>query len=292
MTAQELITQAAERLRAAGVPSPENDARQLLAHVLGEGPVVWWNGLDVAPGPAGRYRELIARRAERIPLQHLTGKAYFGRLELEVGPGVFIPRPETELMMVWASDEVTSRQSRLGTRQIVVDLCAGSGAIAKSLAEAAPGSDVYAVELSTEALPWAERNLAGTEVRLVHADMASALPELNGLVDLVVANPPYVPLDAYDTVAIEARDHDPSLALFSGADGLDAIRVLTAVAARLLRDGGLLGFEHAEVQAESAQQVVLDSRCFTRVRDHRDLTGRPRYVTAVRDGRALAGWDE
>jgi release factor glutamine methyltransferase len=122
--------------------------------------------------------------------------------------------------------------------------------------------------------------------------MAHALAEVDATVDLVVANPPYVPLDAYDSVAVEARDHDPTLALFSGDDGLDAIRVLTRVAARLLRAGGLLTFEHAEVQAESAPQIVLDSQCFSQVRDRLDLTGRPRFVTAVRTARPLAGWDE
>jgi release factor glutamine methyltransferase len=291
-TASQLVRAGAERLREAGVPSPENDARLLLAHVLGEGPSPWWNRFEVAPASADRFAELIAMRAERIPLQHLTGRAYFGKVELDVGPGVFIPRPETEMMMSWAASEVAARQVRFGTRQVVVDLCAGSGAIAKSIALEVPGAEIYAVELSTEALDWARRNLASTDVRLVHADMAYALPELDAQVDLVVANPPYVPLDAYDTVAIEARDHDPSLALFSGPDGLDAIRVLTQVAARLLREGGLLAFEHAEVQAESAPQIVLDSHLFTRVRDRMDLTDRPRFVTAVRNGRALAGWDE
>lgn len=293
VTAGRLVGEAAVRLKQAGVPSPENDARLLLAHVLDEsGPAALWSPRDVTPADADRYRELVDRRAERIPLQHLTGKAHFGYVELDVGPGVFIPRPETEMMMSWASTELRSRQLRHGTGQVVVDLCTGSGAIAKSLALAAPGAEVYAVELSTEALPWAERNLAGTDVRLVHADMADALPELDGTVDLVVCNPPYVPLDAYDSVAVEARDHDPSLALFSGADGLDAIRVLTRVAARLLRAGGLLAFEHAEVQAESAPQIVVDSRQFSQIRDRLDLTGRPRYVTAVRNDPALAGWDE
>lgn len=279
-------------MRAAGVPSPENDARLLLAHVLGGRPDPWWHEVRLSAEQAAEYARLIARRAERIPLQHLTGVAYFGYVELAVGPGVFVPRPETETMMAWACAELRSRHTDAARPPVAVDLCTGSGAIALSLAKAVPNAEIYAVELSTEALPWAERNLADTDVRLVHADMAEALPELDGTVDLVIANPPYVPLDAYDTVAVEARDHDPSLALFSGADGLDAIKVLTRVAARLLRTGGLLAFEHAEVQAESAPQVVLDSRLFAQVRDRTDLTGRPRFVTAVRNGVALAGWDE
>ena len=287
-----VVKRAGERLRAAGVPSPENDARLLLAHVLGGRPDPWWHQVRLSAEQAAEYARLIARRAERIPLQHLTGVSYFGHVELAVGPGVFVPRPETETMMAWGCSELRSRQTDAARSPVAVDLCTGSGAIALSLAKAVPNAEIYAVELSTEALPWAERNLVGTEVRLVHADMADALPELDATVDLVIANPPYVPLDAYDTVAVEARDHDPSLALFSGADGLDAIKVLTRVAARLLRTGGLLAFEHAEVQAESAPQVVVDSRLFAQIRDHRDLTGRPRFVTAVRNGVALAGWDE
>lgn len=287
-----LVSDAAVRLRAAGVPSPEVDARELLAYVLGERPTLWGGRRPVAPDAARRFRALVARRTERVPLQHLTGAAHFGRIEVAVGPGVFVPRPETESMMVWATTELARRRAIHPERPVVVDLCTGSGVIASSIALEVPDAQVYAVELSAEALPWAQRNLAGTEVRLVHADMVEALPELNGTVDLVTCNPPYVPLDAYDTVAVEARDHDPSLALFSGDDGLDAIRVLTGVAARLLREGGLLTFEHAEVQAESAPQVVVDSHLFTQVRDHPDLTGRPRFVTAVRNGRALAGWDE
>lgn len=290
-TARELVKQAAEQLRAAGVASPENDARLLLSQVLGEDPALWCPR-EVEPTDVQAYDALIARRAERIPLQHLTGKAYFGRLELAVGPGVFIPRPETETMMMWAAEQLAARQAESGRSQVVVDLCTGSGAIAKSIVLEVPTSTVYAVELSADALSWAEQNLAGTDVRLVQADMADALPELDGTVDVVTANPPYVPLEAYDSVAVEARDHDPSLALFSGADGLDAIRIVTKVAARLLRPGGVLTFEHAEVQAESAPQVVLHSEHFAQIRDRTDLTGRPRFVTAVRNGRTLAGWDE
>ena len=291
-TAQDAVKRATAQLGAAGVPSPENDARLLLAHVLGRRLDPWWHQVQLSAEQAIRFTELVARRAERIPLQHLTGTAYFGHIELAVGPGVFIPRPETETMMVWAATALRRRQADSVRPQLAVDLCTGSGAIALSLAREVPDTEIHAVELSPEALSWAERNLAGSDVRLVHADMADALPELDGTVDLVTANPPYVPLDAYDSVAVEARDHDPSLALFSGEDGLDAITVVTRVAARLLRHGGLLAFEHAEVQAESAPQIVLDSGYFAQVRDRVDLTGRPRFVTAVRNGRALAGWDE
>jgi release factor glutamine methyltransferase len=164
----------------------------------------------------------------------------------------------------------------------VVELCSGSGAIAKALVTELTYLDVYAVEVSPEAAAYARRNLADTLVELYVGDMADALHVLDGQVDLVIANPPYIPLDAYASVAPEVRDHDPLPALFSGDDGLDAIRVLTRVAARLLRPGGLLCFEHADVQGTSAPAVVTQSQAFTGIRDHLDLTGRPRFVTAVR----------
>ena len=167
-------------------------------------------------------------------------------------------------------------------RPLVVELCAGSGVIAKAISGELTRVDLHAVEVSEEAAAYARRNLAETLVELHVGDMATALPELDGTVDLVIANPPYIPLDAYESVATEARDHDPAVALFSGADGLDAIRVVVAVATRLLRPAGLLCYEHADLQGESAPAVAVASGAFTGVRDHRDLAGRPRFVTAVR----------
>ena len=171
----------------------------------------------------------------------------------------------------------------------MVELCAGSGAISRALAAEVAGLTVHAVEVSEEAAQWAARNLSGTGVELHVADMATALPELDGQVDLVIANPPYIPLDAYLSVTPEVRDHDPAVALFSGDDGLDAMRVVARVAARLLRDGGLACAEHAEVQEQSAPAVFTATATFSSVRDHRDLTGRPRFVTAVRRPRAAHG---
>jgi len=164
----------------------------------------------------------------------------------------------------------------------VVELGTGSGAVAKSIATELTGTRVYAVELSDEAAAYASRNLADTTVELCVRDMVGALPELNGAVDLVIANPPYIPFEAFESVVPEVRDHDPPLALVSGEDGLDAIRVVVAEAARLLRPAGLLCVEHADVQGESAQQVVLDHGGFSGVRDHPDLAGRARFVTALR----------
>jgi release factor glutamine methyltransferase len=165
----------------------------------------------------------------------------------------------------------------------VVDLCTGSGAIARSLADEVPHARIHAVELDERAHHWAELNLSGTGVDLRQGDMAHAFTDLDGQVDVVVCNPPYIPYDAWAGVAPEARDHDPHAALFSaGDDGLDAMRVLEGVAARLLRPGGWVGAEHADLQGESAPQVFASSGRWTDVRDHEDLAGRPRYLTARR----------
>lgn len=163
---------------------------------------------------------------------------------------------------------------------MVVDLCTGSGAIAKAVASEVPAAQVYAVELDPEAYVWAERNLEGTGVDLFRGDMAEAFPELDGRVDVVVCNPPYVPLESWESVAVEARDHDPHLALFSGADGLDAIRLVERVASRLLHGGGRVGVEHADAQGASAPRVFTDTGRWREVADHTDLAGRARYVTA------------
>jgi release factor glutamine methyltransferase len=271
-----LLREAGRRLAEAGVGSPEHDAAELLAHVLrttrSRLPLVDTVGAE----DQAVYAELLARRAEREPLQHLTGTAAFRHVELRVGPGVFVPRPETELLAGWAID----RAREAAATPVVVDLCCGSGAIALSVAEEVPGAQVHAVELDPSAHEWAQANLAGTGVDLRLGDMADSLPDLDGTVDVVVCNPPYIPLDAWASVAPEARDHDPALALWSGDDGLDAMRVLEVTAKRLLRPGGRVGAEHADVQGEVAAAVFLDSGRWTEVRDHRDLAGRARYVTA------------
>jgi release factor glutamine methyltransferase len=270
-----LTRSAVARLREAGVASPEHDAAVLLAHVLGVErsrlPLV-----DDVPAEAlERYDALVARRAAREPLQHLTGLAWFRHVELAVGPGVFVPRPETELLAGWAVEAAGPLDE-----PVVVDLCTGSGAIAKALADEVPHARVHAVELDEPAHRWAEQNLAGTGVDLRQGDFATAFDDLAGAVDVVVCNPPYVPLEAWESVAAEARDHDPHLALFSGADGLDAIRVLAQRAAVLLRAGGVLGVEHADVQGEAVPAIFSGTGRWTEVRDHPDLAGRPRFTTA------------
>ncbi|WP_232679857.1 peptide chain release factor N(5)-glutamine methyltransferase [Nocardioides sp. R-C-SC26] len=279
-----LVRDAVAVLASAGVASPEADAVTLLAAVLG----VERSRLPlidvVSDVDRERFTTLLARRAAREPLQHLTGRAYFRHVELAVGPGVFVPRPETELLAGWAIEALRTVSAPAGPdgagAPVVVDLCTGSGAIARSLADEVPLARIYAVELDPAAHGWAERNLAGTGVDLRQGDMAHAVDELAGTVDVITCNPPYIPWEAWESVAVEARDHDPHLALFSGDDGLDAIRVVEDVAARLLRPGGVVGFEHADAQGESAPAVFVQAGRWTEVRDHADLAGRPRYTTA------------
>ena len=275
MSLHRLRRDAAGRLRAAGVGSPERDADELLAHVLGVGlgrlPLVE----SLTEEQQATYDALLARRAAREPLQHLIGTAAFRHVELAVGPGVFVPRPETELLAGWAVAQALPLPA-----PVVVDLCTGSGAVARALADEVPDARVHAVELDPSAHRWAERNLAGTGVDLRLGDMATAFNDLDARVDVVTCNPPYIPLAAWESVAPEARDHDPHLALFSGDDGLEALRVVEATAARLLRPGGWVGVEHADVQGEAAPAVFARSGRWEQVRDHDDLAGRPRYVTA------------
>jgi release factor glutamine methyltransferase len=272
---RELLAEAAGLLRDAGVESPEHDAAELLAHVLGTTRARLALVDEVPPAAVGEYDALLARRAAREPLQHLTGVAHFRHVELLVGPGVFVPRQETELLAGWAVDVAKAVDS-----PVVVDLGTGSGAVAKAVADEVPGARVHAVELDPAAYAWAERNLAGTHVDLRQGDMAEAFEDLAGTVDVITCNPPYIPLDAWESVAPEVRDHDPQLALWSGDDGLDAMRVLERRAAHLLSPGGVVGAEHADQQGESAPAVFTATGMWTHVRDHRDLAGRPRFVTA------------
>jgi release factor glutamine methyltransferase len=268
-----LLGAAAARLEAAGVPSPRHDAEELLAHVVGVARGRLFLLDEVGERELAAYDALLERRARREPLQHLTGEAFFRHVRLEVGPGVFTPRPETELLAGWAIEACPEG----GT---LVDLCTGSGAIARAVADEAPDADVHAVELDEAAHAYAARNLAGTGVDLRLGDAFTAFDDLAGRVDVVVCNPPYVPLEAWESVAPEARDHDPHLALFSGDDGLDAIRRLAVRAAVLLRPGGVLGVEHADVQGEAVPAVLAATGRWSEVRDHRDLTGRARFTTA------------
>ncbi|WP_052230149.1 peptide chain release factor N(5)-glutamine methyltransferase [Streptomyces sp. CT34] len=271
------VAQATRRLADAGVPSPRFDAEELAAHVHG----VKRSQLHTVRDADfdARYWEAIARREAREPLQHITGRAFFRYLELTVGPGVFIPRPETESVVGWAIDAVRAMDV---VEPLIVDLCTGSGAIALALAQEVPRSRVHAVELSEEALRYARKNVEGSRVVLHHGDALTALPELDGQVDLVVSNPPYIPLTEWEYVAPEARDHDPELALFSGEDGLDTIRGIERTAHRLLRPGGVVVIEHADTQGGQVPWIFTEERGWADAADHPDLNNRPRFATARR----------
>ena len=263
-----MLATAVERLRGAGVESAAYDAGVLLAHVLGVPRTELALVEAVSSAQAERFGHLVGQRAARVPLQHLTGIAYFRHVELAVGPGVFVPRPETELLAGWAVEQASLIES-----PVVVDLGTGSGAIAKAVAREVPAARVHAVELDERAHAWAARNLAGTGVDLRQGDLA-------GAVDVLVSNPPYIPHEAWESVAVEVRDHDPELALYATGDGLDTIRVVERRAALLLRPGGAVGVEHADVQGESAPAVFAAGGRWEEVRDHRDLAGRARFLTA------------
>ncbi|GGP87510.1 peptide chain release factor N(5)-glutamine methyltransferase [Streptomyces roseolilacinus] len=269
------VAQATQRLADAGVPSPRFDAEELAAFVhnvkRGELHRVEDGDFDA------RYWEAVARREAREPLQHITGRAFFRYLELQVGPGVFVPRPETESVVGWAIDAVRAMDV---VEPLIVDLCSGSGAIALAMAQEVPRSRVHAVELSEDALEWTRRNAEGTRVAVHHGDALSALPELDGQVDLVISNPPYIPLTEWEYVAPEARDHDPDMALFSGEDGLDVIRGIERTAHRLLRPGGLVVVEHADTQGGQVPWIFNEEAGWTDAADHPDLNNRPRFATA------------
>jgi release factor glutamine methyltransferase len=264
------IALAAKRLEAAGVHSPRNDAELLAAHVSG----LKRTQLLIADAPTAAqlavFDALVARRTTREPLQHLTGSAAFRYGELAVGPGVFVPRPETELLVDWA----LARLPKGGT---VIDACSGSGAVAHAIATERPDATVWAVEIDPDAFEWLESNLDGTGATPVLADATAAgtLAELDGTVDLVTANPPYVPF------AIEVApevDFDPRGAVYAAEAGLAVIQPLAMRAASWLRPGGWFGFEHDDTHGAVAPEI-LNVSGFTDTEDHDDLAGRPRFAT-------------
>lgn len=263
-------------LTAAGSPSPGPEARTIVAHVLGVD-VSRLPLIDaVTPDQQARIDALAARRAVGEPVQHLTGEAHFRYETLSVGPGVFIPRPETEVMVGWALDALSQRQSRR-----VVELCAGSGAISAALLGEIGSVEAHAVEIDPVAYGFLETNLAGRGADLLLGDMTGAFRDLDATVDLVIANPPYIPTGMRPFLPSDVVEHDPSLALFSGPDGLGAIRQVADVAHRLLAHDGLVATEHDDSHQAGVLQIFRD-RGFVDVAGHPDLTGRPRFVTARR----------
>ncbi|UZX03831.1 peptide chain release factor N(5)-glutamine methyltransferase [Arthrobacter sp. CDRTa11] len=273
------VSEATAVLQDAGVPSPRVDAELLADHLLGVGlGRLRALMLGDAPAPEG-YAEIVAERARRIPLQHITGVAHFRYLELAVGPGVFIPRPETESVVQLVIDHVKDMP-----HPRIVDLGTGSGAIAGSLAHEIPGADVHAVEYSAFAHAWAARNLAPLGVKLVLGDLRNALPEHNGTFDAVVSNPPYIPAEAVPNEP-EVALHDPPEALYGGgADGMELPTAAAASAARLLVPGGYFVMEHAEVQAAWIATMMKRAGVWTRITTHLDLNGKERATSATLAG--------
>lgn len=250
-------------LRAAGVASPEHDARALQRF---------------ADDGGGDFDELVRRRAAREPLQHLLGSTGFRYLELQVGPGVFVPRPETEVVV-----DAVLAAIRGVEEPLVVDLCAGAGTIGYAVAHERQDATVHLVELDDAAFSWLTRNRpeGNARVHVHHADATAALRELDGSVDVVASNPPYVAEDERALVEPEVREHDPSLALWAGADGLEVVRGIAPRALALLKPGGTFVVEHSDRQGESAPKLLREFG-FVDVADHDDLTGRPRFTTAVK----------
>ena len=271
---REAIVAATATLAQAGIGSARIDAELLAAHLAGtdRGRLALLDTPD--PGFFDRFAEAVAARARRTPLQHITGTAPFGPVHVAVGPGVFTPRPETEALLEWALAQPLPRDA------VILDVCTGSGALAIALASQRPEARVVAVDDDVDALAYAERNTDHTTVRLVRGDVTDdgLLPELNGRVDLVVANPPYIP--AGSALEPEVAQYDPAHALFGGADGMAVIAPLVVRAARWLKPGGLLAVEHDDTTSEATARIIIEVGVFVDVTAHCDLTGRPRFVTA------------
>ncbi|MET4620482.1 release factor glutamine methyltransferase [Arthrobacter sp. 2762] len=276
------VREATAVLSDAGVPTPRVDAELLAEHLLGVGlGRLRAMLLGDSPAPEG-YAELVAERAGRVPLQHITGVAYFRHLELQVGPGVFIPRPETESVVQLVIDHVAGV-----SHPKIVDLGTGSGAIAGSIAHEVPGAEVHAVEFSTFAHAWARRNLEPLGVSLIQGDLRDALPEHNGSFDVVVSNPPYIPAEAIPNEP-EVALHDPPEALYGGgADGMELPTAAAASAGRLLKPGGYFVMEHAEVQADWISGMLRRAGRWQDITTHFDLNGKERATSAVLANKAL-----
>jgi len=277
------VAVAAARLAEAGVESPRADAELMAAHRHGVRRSQLNLVADTDFDP--RYWDDVARREAREPLQHITGTAFFRYLELQVGPGVFVPRPETEVMTGWAIDRLAEMDV---AEPVVADLGTGSGAIALAIAQEVPRAQVHAVEGDPLAIEWAERNIARCTAAAPHisgritlhaGDFRFALRALDGTADLVISNPPYIPVGA--DVPPEVSEYEPAAALYSGADGLDAIRSVEQAARRLLRPAGVVAVEHGAPQGSGVYWVFAEEYGWAQTRNHADLAGLDRFVTAV-----------
>jgi len=293
-TVQTALTGAVSQLTLAGVPDPRVDAELLIGHVLGfnRGQVQSKAITDatITEHDDALIAELVSRRAAREPLQHITGRAPFRQLNLAVGPGVFVPRPETEQVVQFAIDALRAAAVAVGepvegqpSGPIGVDLGTGSGAIALAMATEVPHARVYGVEVSPLAFVWTKQNFresGATNATPVFIDLAVALPELNGTVSVVISNPPYIPRAAIPRDP-EVRLFDPEIALYGGDDGLDVVHQVSATGLRLLHSGGTLVMEHGELQAAEIA-ALLRADGWLAVASHPDLLGRDRATTALR----------
>jgi release factor glutamine methyltransferase len=273
---RQAIDVATAALAKAGIDSARTDAELLAAHLAG----VTRGRLAAVDEPDAdffaRYDAVIGARCSRIPLQHITGSAAFGPVELNVGPGVFIPRPETEALLEWTWAQ------RVPDQAVIVDLCTGSGALAVALATHWPRARVIAVDDDATALSYARRNAESTTVEVVQADVTvpRLLTDLTGSVDLVVSNPPYIPEGA--KLDPEVADHDPAHALFGGADGMAVIAPIARLAGYWLKPGGLFAVEHDDTTSDLTVETISNTELFTEIVPRHDLAGRPRFVTARR----------
>lgn len=281
---RDIVEHAAKRFEEAGIESALVDAELLAGHVLNltrggiQSQIIC--GAQIGDAQAELITHLYGRRLNREPLQHITGMAFFRNLELQVGRGVFIPRPETEFVAQLAIDALRSVAT---SNPIAFDLGTGSGAIALAMATEVPNASIYAVEKSADALAFTQNNFAkygGENATLIHGDLEDAFEEHNGRASVVASNPPYIPLAAVPR-DVEVRLHDPELALYGGEDGMVVIRVVSATAKRLLHAGGTLVVEHADTQGLQVSQLLLADG-WRQVRSHKDLTGRDRAVTAIK----------
>jgi release factor glutamine methyltransferase len=285
---RDALLDAARRLAAAGVDTPRTDAELLAAHVLGvpRGRLLLLDGLTEPQSAA--FDDLVAARARRVPLQHLIGSVAFGGIDVAVGPGAFVPRPETELLVAWG----VARP--LPSAPVAVDFCSGTGAIALAVAHARPDARVYAVELEPGAIEWLRRNASArvaagdTSIEIVVGDVTdpAATAVLDDGVDLLLCNPPYLPDGS--PLPADVIDHDPLPALFGGADGLVVIRPVVQRAAAVLRTGGWVGIEHDEAHGHRVADLFAAAGGFDDIEVHPDLTGRPRFTTARRGARSGA----
>ena len=280
-----LLRSAKEKLAAADIS--EIDAEHLFAYVLGISRMDLHNSVKLQAtlkslGDFGviedTFAKLISRRASHEPLQYLTGIAYFRHLEIEVGPGVLVPRPESELLVEAVLTHINNLEKKIDGEISVIDLGAGSGALSLAIATEAPRSRVIAVEKSTEAIEWLKKNVAkiSENVRVVEGDVAEVLPGVK--CDIVIANPPYIPNS--QTLPRDVAEHEPHIALFGGETGMELPQRFINAAARLLKSGGVLAIEHTEDQGAAIDAVL--SKEFNEIVLHQDLTGRPRWTSAVR----------